>query len=114
MTVQPDEAAPCVAVVTTTVGGEADAERLAGMVVARRLAACVQACRIVSTYRWDGRVQREAEWRLDLKTTQARADALMAALAEAHPYDEPELVVTEVGTSVGYAAWVAAETVSGG
>ena len=106
MTVQPAD----LVIVTTTAPSEADAARLAGLLVEGGLAACVQTSPTQSTYRWDGEVRRETEWRLDAKTTRGAADAAMAALAEAHPYDEPELIVTAAeGASEGYAAWVCSE-----
>ena len=103
------------AIVTTTVASEADAARLAALLVEGGLAACVQATRVESTYRWEGDVRREPEWRLDAKTTRGAAGALMTALAEAHPYDEPELIVTAVeSVSDGYAAWVRTEVSGSG
>lgn len=98
------------AVVMTTVGLKPDAERLARLVVEEKLAACAQIVAIESVFRWDG-IQQEPEWRLEMKTLEAKAPALMARLAGEHPYDEPELIVMPVlRASAGYARWVASET----
>lgn len=93
--------------VTTTVATMDDARRLADMLVARRLAACVQLEAIESTYVWHGAVQREPEVRLLGKTTAARYAALQAALLAEHPYELPAVyAVTVTDASVAYAAWV--------
>lgn len=99
-----------VLVVITTAATKEDAARLARLTVEERLAACAQLYAIESVYRWEG-IQQEAEWRVELKTSSGKCDALMARLAEAHPYDEPELIALPAErSSAGYAAWVAAET----
>lgn len=64
--------------VFTTVDSEDAAQRLAQEAVQRNLAACVQAQAIRSTYRWQGQVRDEAEFRLMAKTTPQRAPELLA------------------------------------
>ena len=95
--------------VTTTVGADEDARRLAGAALERRLAACVQVDRIESHYRWDGALQAAAEWRLTFKTTAARLPALRELLRQEHPYDLPQLTWHACDASPGYAAWVRQE-----
>jgi len=103
-----------IAVVTTTVASAADADRLAALMVERRVAACVQIERVVSHYRWQGALHREEEWRLDCKTAVSRVDALLAALAEQHPYDLPQLLVQTVRAERRYAQWVGEQTLPPG
>jgi len=97
--------------VCTTVGTEEAAQSLARLVVSRRLAACVHLERIQSTYRWQGQVQEEPEFRLMAKTTPARVHQVQAAWAAAHPYEVPAIwsVEAEVLTP-DFAAWLAEET----
>ena len=62
--------------VTTTVGTPEQASDLARWAVERRLAACAQVDGpITSTYRWDGAVRVEQEWRIVFKATAAAATA---------------------------------------
>jgi periplasmic divalent cation tolerance protein len=94
-------------IVTTTVASPATADTLAGLLLERRLAACVQISPIVSHYRWKGETAREEELLLTIKTRADRAFPIIEAIAEAHPYDEPEILVTPiVGGSAGYLRWV--------
>jgi periplasmic divalent cation tolerance protein len=92
------------------VPSELDGERIAAHLVDRRLAACVQVLGPVrSTFRWQGRVDEAEEWLLLVKTTAARYGAVAAAIAELHPYDEPELIaLPAVDGSPGYLGWVVA------
>jgi periplasmic divalent cation tolerance protein len=59
--------------VNTTVGSEAEARRLAELLLQQRLAACVQIEALQSHYRWQGALMCEPEWRLSCKTCPARA-----------------------------------------
>ncbi|HEX6693899.1 MAG TPA: divalent-cation tolerance protein CutA [Longimicrobiales bacterium] len=88
------------------------AERLVTAAVEQRLAACGNIVPgVVSLYRWNGVVQRDAEVLVLLKTTAARVEALTARIAALHPYEVPE--VLSVGVDAGlpaYLAWVAGST----
>ena len=99
-------------VVVTTIGSAADAERLAGVLVGARLAACVQLVGPVrSVFRWEGAVTVEQEWQLVAKTAADRVDALTARLVAEHPYEVPEVVVVPVlGGHGEYLSWVVDET----
>ena len=99
------------AAVVTTVGTQADAQRIAQALVERRLVACAQISAIESVYRWDGHVVHEPEWRLLLKTRAALVDAVMQALRELHPYELPALHALALGdVDAAYGAWIDAET----
>ena len=73
--------------VFTTVSNDEQASALADLAIATRLAACVQAEPIRSTYRWQGGVVHETEVRLMLKTTRSRYAALEKLLREWEPDD---------------------------
>jgi periplasmic divalent cation tolerance protein len=91
------------------------AGRIARTLVDERLAACVQAIpAITSTYRWQGELHVDAEALLLIKTTRARIGAVMARIAELHPYEVPELIVLEiVDGAPAYLAWLDAATTDG-
>jgi periplasmic divalent cation tolerance protein len=88
------------------------AQRLARTLVDERLAACVNVLPGVgSTYRWQGRVEQADEVQLLAKTSADRRDALMARLAELHPYELPEILAVETAAGLpAYLDWVATET----
>ncbi len=98
--------------VFTNFPDRASAERLAGLLVERRLAACVNIlapCR--SVYRWKGAVQHDEEHPMLIKTTAERYGALEQALREGHPYELPEIIAVPIeGGLPAYLDWVTAET----
>jgi periplasmic divalent cation tolerance protein len=98
-------------IVLTTVGDKDSAERIAGELVERRLAACVNIVGpIDSVYRWKGNIEREQEYLLVIKTTPEQAARLETAFKELHPYDLPERVEVSVeGGSEAYLGWIAGE-----
>jgi periplasmic divalent cation tolerance protein len=100
-----------VIVASTTVSEEA-ARALAAAVIDARLGACAQIVGpITSVFRWNGEVQIEQEWRLEIKTTADRVIALTAHIKSSHGYDLPEIIVTPItGGSAEYLSWLVAET----
>ncbi len=96
-----------VAVLVTAPDAETG-ETLATAVVQERLAACVNIVPgLTSVYRWEGRVHRDAEVLLVMKTTAAGAGALRERVLELHPYEVPEVLVLPVAGGHGaYMEWV--------
>ena len=97
-----------VMVVLSTFPDEGKAGEIAGILVERQVAACVNVVGGVrSIYRWQGRVQDDAEVLVVIKTTRGRYAALEAALLELHPYEVPEIVALPVvAGAAGYLGWV--------
>jgi periplasmic divalent cation tolerance protein len=98
--------------VLTNLPDRAAAERLADLVIEKKLAACVNilaSCR--SVYRWKGAVQHDDEHPMLVKTTAERYPELEKALRAAHPYELPEIIAVPVERGLpAYLDWVAAET----
>ncbi|TMI40680.1 MAG: divalent-cation tolerance protein CutA [Betaproteobacteria bacterium] len=98
--------------VLTNLPERAAAERLAGLLVEKRLAACVNIlapCR--SVYRWQGAVRHDEEHPMLIKTTAERYPALEQALRSGHPYELPEIIAVPIERGLpAYLQWVAAET----
>jgi periplasmic divalent cation tolerance protein len=84
---------------------------LARALVEARLAACGSVVPgLRSLYRWEGRVQDEAEVLLLLKTTRARFEALRDEVLRRHPYQVPEVLALPVEAgSAAYLAWLEGE-----
>jgi periplasmic divalent cation tolerance protein len=84
-------------VVLNTCGSEAEAERLARLLVDQRLAACVSvAPRLRSFYRWKGEVESSEEWLLLIKSSRPLFEQLRAAIEQAHTYEVPEVLALSV------------------
>lgn len=94
-------------VVCTTVGSEAEADKLAQLVVEARLAACAQIQAIKSHYRWEGKLCADSEWLIAMKTRTDAYARLEALIRQHHPYTTPEIIATPiVRGSAAYLAWV--------
>lgn len=99
-------------VVWTTVESTDQADQLAKTLVGESLAACVQIeGPITSHYRWAGQLQSATEFRLAIKSSMAAWPRLKERLANLHPYDEPEILMTVVDdASDGYQTWAVDQT----
>lgn len=83
--------------VHSTVESRENAKTLANQLVENRLAACVHLGGPVdSVYVWEGSVCREEEVTFTAKTTDERLEETLDFLRDHHPYDCPELLVTNV------------------
>ena len=101
-------------VILTTAGSQAEAERLAEMLVSRQLAACVQIVNILSCYRWKGTVTKEAELLLLIKTATHLYAEVEAAIVENHNYEVPEVIQIPVEQGLDrYLEWISDNTAGG-
>lgn len=100
---------PLIVLITAT---EAEAPALAEALVERRLVACVNIVAPVrSVFRWEGRIESEAEALLVCKTDAGRYDALEGALPGLHSYDVPECIAVSTDRALAaYAQWVTDES----
>lgn len=99
-------------IVISTTDSEEAARALAAGAVEARLGACAQVIGpITSVFRWDGAVQTEREWRVEIKTAADRVPALVKHLKAAHTYDVPEIIAVPItGGSAEYLSWLVDET----
>lgn len=102
--------------VLTTCASPEEADKLAAALVEARLAACVSTVpRVASTYRWQGKVTRDEESLLLIKTTTSRYAALEQAIREHSSYEVPEVLALPVSSgSAPYLEWLAASVEAGG
>ena len=76
-----------------TVGSRDDARRIARVVVAERLAACINLFDgVTSVFRWNDAIEEEPEIVMIAKCSQETLEPLKARILELHPYDCPCLV----------------------
>jgi periplasmic divalent cation tolerance protein len=98
--------------VLTNLPDRASAEKLAALLIERRLAACVSLLApCESVYRWRGEIQRDEEHPLLVKTAQDRYAELEAAIRANHPYELPEIIAVPIVRGLAaYLHWVESET----
>ena len=93
-------------VFTTVPGGEAEA--LAAAIIDAKLAACVEILpSMTSIYVWKGKLEKETENLLLIKTLTEKYDALERFITEHHSYDVPEIVAIDAAkVSQPYLEWM--------
>lgn len=81
---------------------------LADAVIDSGLAGCVQIMPpMTSIFIWEGKVNREEESLLLIKTLPERYDELESLIREIHSYDVPEIAAVEMDrVSRDYASWL--------
>lgn len=101
-----------VLVILVTAATHKEAIKIARAVVRARLAACANILpAIQSMYRWKGKLVKDKEVLILLKTTKSRYPALEKAIKAMHSYETPEIIALPVRNgSSQYIEWVIAET----
>ncbi|MFH0986365.1 MAG: divalent-cation tolerance protein CutA [Candidatus Omnitrophota bacterium] len=97
--------------VLSTVPGIQKARTLAGLLVSKRLAACVQIFPgMEAHYRWRGKKETSKEVLLLIKTRYSHYKKLEKVLLENHPYEVPEIVCLPITQgSRSYLDWISTE-----
>jgi len=80
-----------------TAPNEEEAKRIAESLVSEQLAACVNLVGgVESIYRWEGKVARDREVLLIIKTTGGRYEELERRVKELHSYSTPEVIAFRI------------------
>ena len=89
-----------------------EAQRIGGVLVDARLAACVNVFPgMVSIYEWEGVRETADEVAMIIKTRAGLQEQVMTEVKRLHPYDVPALLVLPTqGGSAEYCAWILQET----
>ena len=102
-------------VVFITVPNDKEAVKIARILVEERLAACVNIVKgIQSIYRWQDKIEDNAEVIMIAKTKKSLFNDLSARVKELHSYDVPEIIALPVvDGSEEYLKWMFASLRSG-
>lgn len=95
----------CMMVITTAPPGDAD--RIAQTLVEEHLAACVNVIPVRSHFIWEGKISREKEEMLFVKTTPDAAERVRRRILELHSYQLPEIIALEIADGhEPYMRWI--------
>ena len=98
-------------IVSTTVASHEEARRIAQVLLAERLAACVQLLEIESHYVWKGEQMAEPEVMLLIKTRADLFGQAIARIKSLHSYDTPQIVAQTFAAGFApYLDWIAQNT----
>lgn len=95
-------------VVFITASNKDEARKIATSLVEENLAACVSIIpKILSIYRWEGKVAEEEELLLIAKTSEEKFAALSQAVKKLHSYETPEIIAVPVVDGLkSYLDWI--------
>lgn len=101
-----------VLVILVMAGNQVEAVKIGEEMVNAKLAACANIIPgVQSIYRWKGKVVKEEEVLLIMKSTKPRYRALEKAIRAMHIYEIPEIIALPVKEGFdGYIGWVRSET----
>ena len=97
-------------IVITTFADDANGQQIIDALLEQRLAACVQVMPMQSWYRWQGKVNCDAEKLMLIKTKRSLYPKVQEAILARHAYDLPEIIQTPVTDGLpGYLDWIGRE-----
>lgn len=99
-------------IILTTCPDSQSAGLLADLLIENNLAACINVISgITSHYLWEGKMQRETEYQLVIKTQRMHLPSIGLLFETKHPYDLPELVVLPIiDGNENYLTWLNTQT----
>jgi len=95
-------------IVYITASNIEEAKDLSEAVINERLAACASIVEKVSSiYHWKGKIEKNNESLLILKTREDKMDALTVRVKQLHSYENPEIVAVPIVKGSGeYLDWI--------
>jgi periplasmic divalent cation tolerance protein len=100
-------------IVFSTCASKREAKRIAGELVKRKHAACVNILPISSVFRWEGMIHREAEWLMLIKTRSEALRKLKTCILALHGCEVPEIIALRIADGLpSYLAWIDKEASS--
>lgn len=98
--------------VLCTCPNQAVAEEISQQLLQKRLAACINSIAgVTSSYRWQGKIETEAEVLMIIKSTSEQYPVLQNEIAQLHPYELPEILAVTIDTGLpSYLNWIVENT----
>ena len=90
----------------TTESSNANALRMAKLLIQEKLAACVSIKQIFSVYEWDDDIQETKEFELTIKSKSEFKDHLIDFLNKNSTYDVPQIIYKKYLAEVKYYDWL--------
>ena len=90
----------------TTESSNANALRMAKLLIQNKLAACVSIKQIFSIYEWDGDIEETKEFEITIKSKPEFKDSLVDFLHEISTYDVPQIIYKKFNSDIKYYGWL--------
>jgi len=101
-------------VVLVTTADKEEAQRISQILLENKKAACINIIpNVNSSYWWEGKIEKEKEYLLIVKTTGTMFDELVKLVRECHSYKVPEIIaIPIIAGNPDYLNWID-ETIQG-
>jgi periplasmic divalent cation tolerance protein len=96
---------PKMLMVYITFPSKKDAEKIAKMLLERKIAVCCNIFSIKSLYWWEGKIENTKEVVMIVKTLKSKANNLINFIKNNHPYTVPFIGVINVEVNKEYFKW---------
>ena len=95
-------------IILTTVSSKKEAELIGSKLIDKELAACVNIIpNIKSIYRWEGKINKDSEYLLIIKTVKRAEEDVFENIRKLHSYDTPEMISIPItGGEKNYLNWL--------
>jgi len=90
----------------TTESSNANALRMAKLLIQNKLAACVSIKQIFSIYKWDDDIEETKEFELTIKSKPEFKDNLIDFLHKISTYDVPQIIYKKYYSEMKYFDWL--------
>ena len=95
-----------VLVIITTESSNANASRMAKLLLQNKLAACVSIKQIFSIYEWDDDIEETKEFEITIKSKLEFKDYLIEFLNKNSTYDVPQIIYKKYRAEMKYYDWL--------
>ena len=95
-----------VLVLITTESSNANALRMAKLLIQNKLAACVSIKKIFSIYEWDDDIEETQEFEITIKSKPEFKDYLVDFLNKISTYDVPQIIYKKYYSEAKYYDWI--------
>ena len=90
----------------TTESSNANALRMAKLLIQNKLAACVSIKQIFSIYEWDDNIEESQEFEITIKSKPEFKDNLIDFLFKISTYDVPQIIYKKYESEIKYYDWI--------
>lgn len=97
--------------ITTTFDSKDEADKLMDLLLQQRLVSCCQLSNITSSYHWKGKIEKNEEFLLQMKTKKELYKEIEKVILDNHSYKVPQLVAYDIVEGYSeYLKWIKNET----
>ncbi|MDD1711192.1 MAG: divalent-cation tolerance protein CutA [Methanoregulaceae archaeon] len=95
-------------VVLVTTADKEEAQRISQILLENKKAVCINIIpNVNSSYWWEGKIEKEKEYLLIVKTTGTKFDELVKLVKECHSYKVPEIIaIPMIAGNPDYLDWI--------